>query len=85
MSLGTVNVQVNPPVAEVVCDVQVWVAIVPPAIVIEPIVVLTENPVPVTVTEVPTAPVVGLSTIAGVVTVKPAQVTTDDPAYVMTK
>jgi hypothetical protein len=44
------------PVAEVVVVVQVWVAIVPPAIAIVPIAVLTEYPVPVTVTDVPTGP-----------------------------
>jgi hypothetical protein len=63
---------VNAPVAEVVWAVQVWVAIVPPAMDIEPIVVLTENPEPVTVTLVPTGPEVGLRLIEGVVTVKVA-------------
>ena len=62
----------NAPVAEVVWAVQVWVAIVPPAMDIEPIVVLTENPEPVTVTLVPTGPEVGLRLIEGVVTVKVA-------------
>jgi len=66
-------VHVKVPVEEVVWEVQVWVAIVPPAIVIEPIFVLTENPVPLTVTEVPTAPEVGVRVIAGVVTVKVAE------------
>jgi len=46
---------------------------VPPAMVIEPIVLLTENPEPVTVTEVPTAPEVGDRVIVGVVTVKVAE------------
>jgi hypothetical protein len=51
-----VNVHVKVPVAEVVWAVQVWVAIVPPAMVMEPIFVLTEYPVPVTVTMVPIGP-----------------------------
>jgi hypothetical protein len=68
-----VNVHEKVPVAEVVVVVQVWVAIVPPAMVIEPIVLLTENPEPVTVTEVPTAPEVGDRVIVGVVTVKVAE------------
>jgi hypothetical protein len=72
VSAGTVNVHEKVPVAEVVWDVQVWVAIVPPVMEIEPILVLTENPVPVTVTEVPTGPEVGDRVIAGVVTVKVA-------------
>jgi hypothetical protein len=41
--------------------------------VMEPILVLTENPEPVTVTEVPTTPEVGDKVIAGVVTVKVAE------------
>ena len=61
------------PVDEVVRPMQVWVAMVPPAIEIEPIFVLTENPEPVTVTEVPTAPEVGDRVIAGMVTVKVAE------------
>jgi hypothetical protein len=71
--VGTVNVHVKPPTAEVVTDVQVWVAGVAPLNVIVPIVVRTENPEPVTVTEVPTAPEVGDRVIAGVVTVKVAE------------
>ena len=70
--MGTVNVHVKPPTAEVVTEVQVWVAGVAPLNVIVPIVVRTENPEPVTVTEVPTAPEVGDRVIAGVVTVKVA-------------
>jgi hypothetical protein len=54
--VGTVNVHVKPPTAEVVTEVQVWVTIVPPAMEIEPIFVLTENPEPVTVTMVPIGP-----------------------------
>ena len=53
---GTVNVHVKVPVAEVVFVVQVWVAGVAPLKVIVPIVVRTENPEPVTVTEMPTMP-----------------------------
>ncbi|MGD0396275.1 MAG: hypothetical protein ABSB26_05115 [Nitrososphaerales archaeon] len=53
---GTVNVHVNVPVAEVVWAVQVWVAGVTPLNVMVPIVVRTENPEPVTVTEVPARP-----------------------------
>jgi hypothetical protein len=67
-----VNVHVKVPVAEVVFVVQVWVAGVAPLNVIVPIVVRTENPVPVTVTVVPTGPVLGDRVIAGVVTVKVA-------------
>jgi hypothetical protein len=68
--VGTVNVHVKAPAAEVVWDVQVWVAMVPPAMEIEPISVLTEYPVPVTVTEVPIGPEAGDRAMAGVVTVK---------------
>jgi hypothetical protein len=68
-----VNVHVKVPVIEVVWEVQVWVTIVPPAMVIEPIFVLTEKPVPLTVTEAPTAPEVGDRVIVGVVTVKVAE------------
>jgi len=67
-----VNVHVNAPVAEVVWAVQVWVAIVPPAMDIEPIVVLTENPEPCTVTEVPSGPWFGVNVMAGTVTVNVA-------------
>ena len=41
--MGTVNVHVKVPVEEVVTEVQVWVTIVPPAMVIEPIAVPTET------------------------------------------
>jgi hypothetical protein len=54
--VGTVNVHVKVPVEEVVTEVQVWVTIVPPAMEIEPIAVLIEKPVPVTVTMVPIGP-----------------------------
>jgi hypothetical protein len=60
VSVGTVNVHVKVPVAEVVWAVQVWVAIVPPAMVIVPIFVLMEYPVPATVTMVPIGPWVGV-------------------------
>ncbi len=63
---------VKAPAAEVVWEVQVWLAGVAPPNVIVPIVVRTENPEPVTVTVVPTAPVLGDRVIAGVVTVKVA-------------
>jgi len=65
-------VHVKPPTAEVVTEVQVCVAGVAPLNVIVPIVVRTENPVPVTVTVVPTGPVLGDRVIAGVVTVNVA-------------
>jgi hypothetical protein len=66
-------VHVKAPVAEIVTPVQVCVAGVAPLNVIVPIVVgETENPEPVTVTEVPTAPEVGDRVIAGMVTVKVA-------------
>ena len=64
---------VKVPVIEVVWEVQVWVTIVPPAMVIEPIVVLTEKPEPLTVTTVPIGPWVRDKTITGVVTVKVAE------------
>jgi len=53
---GTVNVHVNVPVALVVCDVHVWVPGVVPLKVNFPIAVLTENPLPVTVTLLPLRP-----------------------------
>jgi hypothetical protein len=70
--VGTVNVHVKVPVEEVVTEVQVWVTIVPPAMEIEPIAVLIEKPVPVTVTEVPIGPEAGDREIAGAVTVNVA-------------
>jgi hypothetical protein len=69
---GTVNVHVKVPVAEVVLDVQVCTLGVAPLNVIVPIAVRTENPEPVTVTEVPTGPCVADRVIAGVVTVNVA-------------
>jgi hypothetical protein len=53
--------------------VQVCPLGVAPLNVIVPILVLTEYPVPVTVTTVPTAPEVGDRVIVGVVTVKVAE------------
>jgi hypothetical protein len=54
--VGTVNVHVKVPVAVVVWEVQVCPLGVAPLNVMVPIVVRTENPVPLTVTEVPTGP-----------------------------
>jgi hypothetical protein len=51
-----VNVHVKVPVAVVVWEVQVCPLGVAPLNVMVPIVVRTENPVPLTVTEVPTGP-----------------------------
>jgi peptidyl-tRNA hydrolase len=70
---GTVNVHVKVPVEEVVTEVQVWVAGVAPLNVIVPIVVRTENPEPVTVTEVPKRPWTGDRVIVGSVTVNVAE------------
>ena len=53
---GTVNVHVKAPAAEVVFVVQVCVVGVAPLNVIVPMVVRTENPEPVTVTDTPTGP-----------------------------
>jgi len=70
---GTVNVHVKPPTAEVVTEVQVWVTGAAPLNVIVPIVVRTENPEPVTVTEVPKRPWTGDRVIVGSVTVNVAE------------
>jgi hypothetical protein len=67
---GTVNAQENMPVVEVVWLVHVCVAGGAPPYEKVPIVVSTENPVPVTVTDEPTASGLGLREIAGTVTVK---------------
>jgi hypothetical protein len=72
VSVGTVNAHAKAPAAEVVWAVQVWVAIVPPAIAMEPIAVLMEYPVPVTVTMVPIGPMTGDREIAGLVAVNVA-------------
>jgi hypothetical protein len=69
-SAGTVNVHVKVPVEEVVWEVQLCPLGVTPLNVMVPIVVDTENPEPVTVTEVPCGPFVGDRMIVGVVTVK---------------
>ena len=76
MSDGTVKVQENVPADDVVWEVQVCVPGVEPAKVNVPIAVLTEKPVPVTVTEVPTGPDVAMRMIVGVVIVKVAEVIT---------
>jgi hypothetical protein len=65
-----VNVHVNVPVAEVVCEVQVCVAGVTPLNVIVPIVLVGVNPVPWTVTVTPWGPWLGVRVIDGTVTVK---------------
>jgi len=70
---GTVNVHVKVPVAEVVWDVQVCPLGVAPLNVIVLMVVETENPEPVTVTEVPIGPWITVRVIMGVVTVKVAE------------
>jgi formaldehyde-activating enzyme involved in methanogenesis len=69
----TVNVHVKVPVAEVVWELHVCVVGATPLSVIEPNVMLTENPEPVTVTEVPTGAWVTDRAIVGVVTVKVAE------------
>lgn len=79
-TLGTEKVQEKVPVAEVVCEVQVWVAMAPPAIVIVPMAVLTEYPVPLTVTEDPTGPWLGVRVIVGVVIVKVAEAVSEPPS-----
>ena len=84
-SEGTTKVHEKAPAAEVVWAVHVWVEIVPPAIVIDPTVVLAEKPDPVTVTVTPTGPWVGDSEIVGVVTLKAVESTTAAPEYTMTK
>jgi hypothetical protein len=53
--------------------------------VIDPIAVKTENPEPVTVTEMPFGPWVGVSVMVGVLTVNAADETTVEPVYVITK
>jgi hypothetical protein len=81
VSDGTVNVHVKVPVAEVVCDVHVWVPGVAPLKVKVEIVVLTEKPEPVTVTPaVPPAALVVERLIAGVVMVNVAEAVSDPPS-----
>jgi len=53
---GTVKVQLKVPVADVVCEVQVWVPGVAPLNVKVVIAVLTEKPVPETLTVMPFGP-----------------------------
>ncbi|MFZ0942923.1 MAG: hypothetical protein WAN54_03395 [Syntrophobacteraceae bacterium] len=69
VSLGTWNVQLNAPVALVVREPPVQVAMLTPSK-SSPAVLNTEKPVPDTVTIAPTGPWTGLTVIAGVVTVK---------------
>jgi len=66
--LGTLNVHVNTPVPPVVKEPLVQLAIVTPSKT-SPTALVTENPVPEIVTVAPTGPWVGLTVIAGVVTV----------------
>ena len=67
---GTVNVQENAPLLEVVCEVHVWVPGVAPLKVNVPIFVLTEYPVPDTETVIPVGPWDGVRLIDGIVAVK---------------
>jgi hypothetical protein len=67
--LGTLNVQLNVPVAPVVSDPTVQLVIALLSKVKDASAVETENPVPETVTVAPMGPWVGLTVIAGVVTV----------------
>jgi hypothetical protein len=66
--LGTLNVQVNAPVPPVVRDPLVQLVIVIPSRT-SPTALVTEKPVPETVTLAPTGPWVGPTVIAGVVPV----------------
>ena len=68
-SVGRLNVHENVPIADVVWEVHVWVRMVPPVMLIEPMAVLTEKPVPATVMAVPTGPALGVRVIPGTVTV----------------
>jgi hypothetical protein len=67
---GTLNVQLNAPVAPVVREPLVQLVIETESNTSDARAVDTENPVPETVTVAPMGPWVGLTTIAGVVTVK---------------
>ena len=78
-SVGTVKVQLKVPVAVVVWAVQVWVDMVPPEMVIEPMFVLGENPEPETATDTPMGPCEGTSAKVGVVTLNGCDVTTVVP------
>ncbi len=66
---GTANVQLNAPVAPVVREPLVQLAIVLVSKTNDVSAVDTEKPVPATVTVAPTGPCVGVTVIAGVVTV----------------
>jgi hypothetical protein len=67
--LGTLNVQLNAPVAPVVKEPLVQLVIGWPSRVMDASAVVTEKPVPDTTTVAPVGPWVGFTTIAGVVTV----------------
>ncbi len=67
--LGTLNVQVNAPVVPVVREPLVQLVIVTESKTSDDSAVDTEKPVPETVTLAPTGPCVGVTVIAGVVTV----------------
>jgi hypothetical protein len=79
-STGTMKVHENVPVADVVWLVQVWVPGVAPLNLNEVIPVLTENPVPLTVTVIPVGPREGVRVIVGVVMVKLAVAVSDPPS-----
>ena len=81
---GTVKVQLNAPATVVVWEVHVWVAGVAPLKVKVLMGVDTENPLPVTVTLLPTRPCVGDRVIVGVVTVNVADFTTEPSVYTIT-
>jgi hypothetical protein len=81
---GTVKVHEMAPDEDADEEVQVWVVGVAPLNVMIPIPMDFVNPDPVIVTELPARPEVGLSVMAGVVTVKGASVATVVPVYVMT-
>jgi hypothetical protein len=67
--LGTLNVQLNAPVAPVVREPLVQLVIVTESNTSDDNAVDTENPVPATVTVAPIGPCAGVTVIAGVVTV----------------
>ena len=73
---GTLNVQENAPLDEVVCEVQSCVDGITPLKVKLLICMLTVNLEPVTVTTVPSPPLEGLSVIVGVVTVNASDLIT---------
>jgi hypothetical protein len=67
--LGTLNVQLNAPVAPAVKEPLVQLAIVTESNTSDDNAVDTENPVPATVTVAPIGPCPGVTVIVGVVTV----------------